>query len=184
MRFFIEQYDKLLLSPGAIPAQPKLSGMDIERLFTLRTVEDTLRIRRFIDENQPKSVVLAGGGFISLELAENLRDLGMEVTIIQRPLQLMNPFDADMAVLIHAKLREKGIKLMLGHSVEGFEEHQEKVEVLLKDEAAVSTDMVVLAIGVVPESQLAKDAGLKLGIKGIAYWLMNVWKHQLPIFML
>lgn len=163
---FLESYDKLLLSPGARPTQPDIPGGDIDRLFTLRTVEDTLKIRQFIDREQPKSVILAGGGFIGLELAENLRDMGMDVTIIQRPKQLMKPFDPDMAVWIHAKMREKGIKLMLGYSVEGFEAISGGVEVRLKGNPAVAADMVVLAIGVTPESELAKKAGLELGIKG------------------
>lgn len=164
--FFEESYDKLLLSPGARPTQPNLPGVGIENLFTLRTVEDTLRIREFIDRKKPKSAVLAGGGYIGLELAENLRELGMEVTIIQRPNQLLNPLDYDMAAFVHAKMRQKGVNLMLGHSVEGFEKTDDGIHVLLKDTDPVKTDMVVLAIGVSPDTHLAKDAGLTLGIKG------------------
>ena len=163
---FEERYDKLLLSPGAKPTQPKLPGVGLDRVFTLRTVEDTLRIRAFIDEKCPKSVVLAGGGFIGLELAENLRELGMDVTIVQRPKQLMNPFDPDMAALIHAKMRSRGVKLALGHTVEGFEERSEGVDVLLRGEVPLHADMVVLAIGVTPDTVLAREAGLELGIKG------------------
>ena len=111
---FEEGYDKLLLSPGAKPVWPNLPGMDSDKLFTLRTVEDTFRIKEFINENKPKSAVMVGGGFIGLELAENLRELGMEVTIVQRPKQLMNPFDADMASFIHAEVRKHGVKLALG----------------------------------------------------------------------
>ena len=129
-------------------------------------MEDTFRIKEYIQEKQPKSAVLAGGGFISLELAENLRELGMDVTIVQRPKQLMNPFDADMAAFIHGEVRKHGVKLALGHTVEGFEEKELGVDVLLKDEAPLHTDMVVLAIGVSPDTGLAKDAGLELGIKG------------------
>ena len=163
---FEEGYDKLILSPGAKPTQPRLPGVGLDRLFTLRTVEDTFRIKEYIDRNHPKSAVLAGGGFISLELAENLRELGMEVTIVQRPKQLMNPFDADMASFIHNEMRRHGVKLALGHTVEGFEEKDGGVDVLLKDEAPLHADMVILAIGVSPETTLAKDAGLELGIKG------------------
>ena len=162
---FEESYDKLLLSPGAKPTQPQLPGVGIDRLFTLRTVEDTLRIKAFIDEKQPKSAVLAGGGFISLELAENLREMGMNVTIVQRPKQLMNPFDADMAAFIHGEMRRHGVKLALGQTVEGFEERNGGVDVLLKDEAPVHADMVVLAIGVTPDTALAREAGLELGVK-------------------
>lgn len=162
---FEESYDKLLLSPGAKPTQPELPGVGLENLFTLRTVEDTLRIREFVEHKKPQSVILAGGGFISLEVAENLRELGMDVTIIQRPKQLMNPFDPEMASFIHAKLRKQGVNLMLGHSVEGFEPDGSGVQVLLKGEQPVSADMVVLAIGVTPDTHLAKDAGLELGIR-------------------
>jgi len=154
------------LSPGAKPTQPKVSGVGLEKLFTLRTVEDTFRIKDYINANKPKSAVLAGGGFISLELAENLRELGMDVTIVQRPKQLMNPFDSDMAAFIHSEVRKHGVKLALGYTVEGFEESEGGVKVLLKDAAPLQADMVVLAIGVTPESELAKTAGLELGVKG------------------
>ncbi len=163
---FLESYDKLILSPGAKPTQPRLPGVGLDKLFTLRTVEDTFRIKEYINTHHPKSVVLAGGGFIGLELAENLRELGMDVTIVQRPKQLMNPFDADMASFIHAEMRKHGVKLALGYTVEGFEEKDGGVDVLLKDKAPLHADMVVLAIGVTPDTALAKEAGLELGIKG------------------
>ena len=163
---FEESYDKLLLSPGAKPVRPNLPGMGSDKLFTLRTVEDTFRIKDFINEKAPRSAVMMGGGFIGLEVAENLRELGMEVTIVQRPKQLMNPFDADMASFIHAEMRRHGVKLALGYSVEGFEERNGGIDVLLKGNAPLHADMVILAIGVTPEAALAKDAGLALGIKG------------------
>ena len=163
---FEESYDKLILSPGAKPTQPRLPGVGIDKLFTLRTVEDTFRIKEYINQNHPKSAVLAGGGFIGLELAENLRELGMDVTIVQRPKQLMNPFDADMASMIHGEMRKHGVKLALGYTVEGFEERNGGVDVLLKDNAPLHADMVVLAIGVTPDTALAREAGLELGIKG------------------
>lgn len=161
-----EYFDKLLLSPGAKPTQPRLPGVGLNQVFTLRTVEDTLRIKSYIQENQPKSVVLAGGGFISLELAENLRKLGMEVTIVQRPKQLMNPFDPDMAAFIHAEVHKQGIKLALGLTVEGFVGKDGGVDVLIKDAPPIHADMVALAIGVTPDTHLAKEAGLELGMKG------------------
>lgn len=163
---FEESYDKLILSPGAKPTQPKLPGVGIEKVFTLRTVEDTFRIKEYINTNHPESVVLAGGGFIGLELAENLRELGMDVTIVQRPKQLMNPFDSDMAAFIHGEMRKHGVKLALGYTVEGFVENENGVDILLKDEKPLHADMVVLAIGVTPDTELAKEAGLELGIKG------------------
>lgn len=164
-KIFEEGYDKLILSPGAKPVQPRLSGVETDKLFTLRTVEDTLRIKNYIQKYKPKSAVLAGGGFIGLELAENLRELGMDVIIVQRPKQLMKLFDADMAALIHNEMRKHGVKLALGYTVEGFEENGDGVDVLLKEQAPLHADMVVLAIGVVPDTALAKEAGLKLGLK-------------------
>ena len=163
---FEESYDKLLLSPGAKPTQPELPGTGTDRLFTLRTVEDTLRIHEFVKKEKPKSAILAGGGFIGLELAENLHDLGIQVTIVQRPKQLMNPLDSEMAAFIHAKMRSEGIRLMLGHSVEGFAQSEGGVQVLLKGEEPLSADLVILAIGVTPDTVLAREAGLKLGLKG------------------
>ena len=162
---FEESYDKLILSPGAKPAQPRIPGANMDKVFTLRTVEDTFRIKEFIKQNNPKSVVLAGGGFIGLELAENLKELGMDVTIVQRPKQLMNPFDPDMAAFIHNTVRKQGIKLALGYTVEGFEEKDGGVDVLLKDAKSMHGDMVVLAIGITPDTALAKAAGLELGMK-------------------
>ena len=163
---FEESYDKLVLSPGAKPTQPKLSGMNSKKVFTLRTVEDTFQIKEYINQNHPKSVVLAGGGFISLELAENFKKLGLDVTIVQRPKQLMNLFDADMASFLHGTMRANDIKLMLGYTVEGLKETKEGIQILLKDTESIQADMVVLAIGVTPDTALAKEADLELGVKG------------------
>ncbi|MBR5228286.1 MAG: FAD-dependent oxidoreductase [Firmicutes bacterium] len=163
---FEESYDKLLLSPGAKPTQPNIPGTDIEKLFTLRTVEDTFKIKDYVVKNSPRSAVISGGGYIGIEIAENLRDLGLEVTIVQRPMQLMNTIDPEMAAFIHAKMRSRGVNLMLGRSVEGFENENGGVKVLIKDEMPLHADMAILAIGVTPDTYLAKDAGLELGMKG------------------
>ncbi|MBR5491269.1 MAG: FAD-dependent oxidoreductase, partial [Oscillospiraceae bacterium] len=161
-----ESYDKLLLSPGAKAGYPNVRGVDSDRIFSLRTVEDTFRIKNFVESASPRSAIIAGGGFIGLEMAENLRELGLDVTIIQRPKQLMSPFDSDMAAFIHAEARAKGVKLMLGASVEGFEEREKGIRVLVKDAEPMEADMVIMAIGVTPDTALAKSAGLELGIKG------------------
>ena len=163
---FEEGYDKLLLSPGAKAVLPELPGVDSKKIFTLRTVEDTFAIKDFVTQHKPRSAVMVGGGFIGVELAENLRELGLAVTIVQRPPQLLSPFDADMAAFIHNQMRKNGIKLALGASVTGFQEDAEGISVMLKDGNPIHGDMVVLAIGVTPESQLAQDAGLALGMKG------------------
>ena len=162
---FEEGYDKLLLSPGAKAVVPQLPGVNSKKIFTLRTVEDTFAIKDFVTEHKPSSAVMVGGGFIGVELAENLRQLGLEVTIVQRPTQLLSPFDADMAAFIHNQMRKNGIKLALGATVTGFQENAEGISVLLKDGNAVHGDLVVLAIGVTPETSLAKEAGIALGLK-------------------
>lgn len=160
-----ESYDKLILSPGARPVRPDLPGINDNRVFFLRTVEDTFKIRAFVENTKPETAVMIGGGFIGLEIAENLIDLGVKVTIIQRPDHVMNTLDYDMASLVHAKLRSKGIDLKLGSNVIGFESNADNLSVLLKDDEPVRTDMVLMAVGVTPETTLAKKAGLSLGLK-------------------
>lgn len=161
-----EDYDKLILSPGARPVRPNLPGIDSERIFTLRTVEDTLRIHDYVSTRGVKSVVVAGGGYIGIETAENLRAKGLDVTIVQRPKQLMNTLDYDMAAFVHSKLRRNGVKLRLGSSVAGFMDDNGGIITLLDGEEGIAADMVILAIGVTPDSSLAKQAGLELGVKG------------------
>ena len=163
---FTESYDKLLLSPGAKPIKPDFEGIESDRIFTLRTVEDTLKIKKYLNAYHPGSVVVVGGGFIGIEVAENLRELGVKVTLVEAADQLMAPFDNDMASFIHAELRKNGIELMLGRMVEGFADTDSGIDVRLKDFRTLHTDMVFMAIGVAPETALAKSAGLELGIKG------------------
>lgn len=165
-KVYKESYDKLLLSPGAKPIRPQMAGADSERIFTLRTVEDTLHIHKFVEEKKPKSVVVAGGGFIGLEMAENLAELGMNVTIVQRPKHLLSPLDDDMACIVHSLFRRKGISLKLGHLVTGFEEENGTIKTFLESGETFKSDMVLLAIGVMPDTSLAGKAGLELGIKG------------------
>ena len=144
-KVYTETYDKLLLAPGAKPTVPTLSGVSSERVFTLRTVEDTLRIRRFVEDQKPKTAVMAGGGFIGLEMAENL---------------------ADMASFVHAEMRRHSVALRLGETVTGFRQDGDSLLTLLEESEPLHSDMVLLAIGITPETHLAKEAGLKLGIRG------------------
>lgn len=162
---FDEGYDKLLISTGARPVKPSFDGIDSNRIFTLRTVEDTLKIKKYVTESKPKSAVIVGGGFIGIEVAENLRELGMSVTVIEAAQQLMSPFDSDMAAFIHAEIRKNGIQLMLNTMVEGFANTESGIDVRLKSKDMLNADMVVMAIGVAPDTILAKNAGLTLGIK-------------------
>jgi CoA-disulfide reductase len=161
-----EPYDKLLLSPGAKPVRPNLPGIDSEKIFSLRTVEDTFRIHDYLEKTKAQSAVIVGGGYIGIEVAENLKEKGLNVTIVQRPNQLMNTLDYDMASFVHSKLRAKGISLRLNSNVTSFRQDGERIVTLLEDNSEIAADMVLLAIGVAPENSLAKQAGLKLGVKG------------------
>ena len=162
---FEEKYDKLLLAPGAKPSVPPIPGVNSERIFTLRTVEDTFRIKDFANSEKPKSAAVIGGGFVGVELAENLKNLGMEVTLIESAKQLLSPFDSDMAAFIHSEIRKNGVNLLLGSAVEAFSESENGIDILLKG-GKIHADMAALAIGVSPENSLAKRAGLRTGIRG------------------
>ncbi len=162
---FEESYDKLLISTGAKPIKPPFEGIDSDRIFTLRTVEDTLKIKKYVTENKPKSAVIVGGGFIGVEVAENLCGLDMNVSVVEAAKQLMAPFDSDMASFIHAEVRKNGINLLLDTMVEGFADTENGIDVKLKNKDTLNADMVVMAIGVAPDTALAKNAGLTLGIK-------------------
>ena len=139
-------------------------------MFALRTVEDAYAIKDFIDAEGVRSAVVVEAGFIGLETAENLRDLGMEVTVVQRGAQVMKPVDPDMAAIIHNRLRDAGVRLLLSTHIEGVEEDGgsvgSAVRVLTAEHDPISCDMVVLAVGVVPDSSLAKNVGLELGARG------------------
>ena len=132
------------MPPGAKPTVPALSGVSSERVFTLRTVEDTLRIRHFVEDQKPKTAILAGGGFIGLEMAENLAEMGVSVTIVQRPKQLLAPLDADMASFVHAEMCRHGVALRLGETVTGFRQDGDSVLTLLEESEPLHSDMVAV----------------------------------------
>lgn len=165
-REFAETYDKLVLAPGARPVIPAIPGADDPRVYTLRTVEDTFRLREKAAVSGMRSAVIVGGGFIGLEMAENLRGLGLAVTIIERNEQVLTPLDADMASFLHAHLREQGVALQLGDQAAEFVPQNDGLLVKTAGGAAIPADMVLLAIGVQPESDLARAAGLELGVRG------------------
>ena len=162
---FSENYDKLILAPGAKPFVPQIPGVDSKRIFTLRTVEDTFRIKNFANSEKAKSAAVIGGGFAGIEIAENLRSLGMKVTLIEAGKQLLSPFDSDMASFIHSEIRKNGINLLLESSVEAFSENGSGIDILFKGRT-IHTDMAILAAGVSPENSLAKKAGLRIGVRG------------------
>ena len=169
---YTESYDKLILSPGAHPVLSPVPGIDSHLVFTLRTVEDTFAIDSFIAENNAAHATIVGGGFIGLEMAENLIDRGLQVTVIQRPDHLMPTLDPDMAALLHNEFRAHGVTLKLSANVVGFEELTRSdgkasiVTHIQDDSFAPESDLIIVATGVAPESTLAKEAGLELGIKG------------------
>lgn len=160
-----EAYDKLILSPGAKALRPPLPGIDSPRIFTLRTVEDTFAIREQIEKTRPGNAVVIGGGFIGLEMAENLIHAGIKTTLLQRGDQVMAPLDYDMACQIHSYLRGRGVDLRLNQTVTGFYEEDGRLYTQLEGREAVGADLAILAIGVAPETHLAREAGLSLGIR-------------------
>ncbi|MBQ2997871.1 MAG: FAD-dependent oxidoreductase [Oscillospiraceae bacterium] len=162
---FEESYDKLVLAPGAKPFVPDIPGAYSEKIFSVRTVEDTFAIKKYIQKKQPKSAVVIGGGFVGVEMAENLSALGIKVTLAEAAKQLLSPFDGDMAAFIHAEVRRHGINLLLGKGVKGFAEKEGMLEVYIDGEKTLRTDMAIMAVGVTPETSLAEKAGLELGLR-------------------
>lgn len=165
MSEYEESYDKLILSPGAKAVQLPLPGADSEKIMTLRTVEDVFRIREYLEENNPETAVVIGGGFIGLEAAENLMHYGVKTTLFQNSPHVMPNLDYDIASQVNSYLRSKGLDLRLNKSVNGFKEENGKITVTVENSESVTADLVIMAVGVIPETHLAENAGLKLGIK-------------------
>jgi len=165
-RTYREGYTKLVLSPGARALRPPLPGIDFDGIFVLRTIPDSRRIREWLERTEAKRAVIVGAGFIGLEMAENLKHRGLEVTVIEMAKQVMPPLDAEMAVPVEEHLREQGIDLRLGDGVAGFEQVHGGLVVKTASGESLPTDMVMLAIGVRPEVELATACGLDLGERG------------------
>jgi NADPH-dependent 2,4-dienoyl-CoA reductase/sulfur reductase-like enzyme/peroxiredoxin family protein/rhodanese-related sulfurtransferase/TusA-related sulfurtransferase len=159
-------YDKLLISTGAIPFKPNLPGIDMKGIFTLRNVADTDAIKTYIDSRAPRRAVVIGGGFIGLEMAENLHEQGAKVSIVEMGNQVMAPIDYSMAALVHQHLAEKGVDLYLEHVVTGFEQDGKGLKVMFNNGHALPADIVLLSIGVRPETTLARSAELAIGEAG------------------
>lgn len=162
---YTESYDLLLLSPGAEPFRPNIEGINLDKVFTLRNIPDTYRIKDYITEKSPKSAVIIGGGFIGIEMAENLVNASVSVTLVEMQNQVMAPFDYDMACIIHNEMRKNNVSLMLETALEKIEENGKGLKVYT-NKGTIETDMVILAIGVKPESSIAKNAGLSVNQKG------------------
>lgn len=161
-----ESYDKLLISTGATPVKPPLPGIDSEGIFTLRNVKDTDRIKEYANQHAPRRAVVIGAGFIGLEMAENLHALGAKVSIVEMANQVMTPIDFSMASLVHQHLMDKGINLYLEQAVASFEKTGREIKVVFKDGQSIPADIVILSIGVRPETTLARAAGLVIGEAG------------------
>lgn len=161
-----ESYDKLLISTGAIPVRPPLPGIDSDGIFTLRNVYDTDRIKKYIHEHPVRKAVVIGAGFIGLEMAENLHALGAKVSIVEMANQVMTPIDFSMASLVHQHLMDKGVNLYLEQAVASFERTGKELKVIFKNGQSIQADIVILSIGVRPETTLARAAGLTIGEAG------------------
>ena len=160
-----ETYDVLVLSPGAQPIKPGISGInECNNLFTLRNIPDTDQIKSFVDNQKPKHAVVIGGGFIGLEMAENLHERGLEITLVEASSQVMAPLDIEMVSIIHEHLVDKGVKLILNDGVKSFENNGKKV--VLNSGQVIETDLIILSIGVHPETTIAREAGLALNERG------------------
>ncbi|MCX6290614.1 MAG: FAD-dependent oxidoreductase [Bacteroidetes bacterium] len=167
-KIYEEAYDKLVLSPGAEPIRPPLPGIMSEGIFTLRNVNDTDYIKNYIQQKKAKKAVVIGGGFIGLEMAENLHDIGLDVTIVEMTNQIMAPVDFPIAAIVQEHIRSKGVHLHLNTTVTGFEKNDKQLNVLLKNGDALDADIIILSIGVRPDTKLATAAGLQIGdAKGI-----------------
>jgi NADPH-dependent 2,4-dienoyl-CoA reductase/sulfur reductase-like enzyme/rhodanese-related sulfurtransferase len=161
-----ESYNKIILAPGAEPIKPPLEGINLENVFNLRNIPDSERIKTFVNLNKPKAAVIVGGGFIGLEMAENLIMHDIETTVVELLDQVMAPFDFEMASLLNAHLKEQGIHLELKNGVESILQKEDRLLVRTKNGTEIECDIVILSIGVKPENRLAKESGLEIGILG------------------
>lgn len=162
-----EDYDKLILSPGAEPKRLDMDGLDLEGVFTLRTIPDTYRIRDYVDEKKPQRAVVIGGGFIGVEMAENLYHRGLEVSLVEFTDQVVASLDAEMAAFLHQHMRLKGMNLLFRTGATGFyRQNDGSLQVRLNNGQVMYTDLIIFSIGVAPDNRLAREAGLALGIGG------------------
>ena len=165
-KVYRERYDKLILSPGSSPIVPPIDGINLEGIFTLRNLADADRIVKFIADNKPERVLVVGAGFIGLELVENLKRLGMEVILVEMLNQVLPTMDPEMTRPIEAELERNGVNLMLGEQVTAFERMNGKLKTFLNSGRPVEVDMVMLCIGVKPNTELALSSGLEIGQSG------------------
>ncbi len=161
-----ESYDYLVLSPGAKAIKPNIEGINSDKLFTLRNIPDTDNIKTYVDKKGTKSAVVIGGGFVGIEMAENLKERGLEVTLIEAAPHILAPFDTDVVLTVEKEISDNGVDIILNDGVKAFKDTGTGIEVILNSGIKVSTDLVILAIGVFPDTAFVKEAGIKLGVKG------------------
>lgn len=161
-----EQYDYIVLSPGARAIKPTIEGINSKRIFTLRNIPDTDNIKAYVDKKGIDSAVVIGGGFVGVEMAENLSERGLKVTLVEAAPHIMAPFDTDMVVTVEKELSDNGVRLILNDGVKAFKDNESDVEITLNSGEKLSADLVILAIGVIPDTGFLRDSGIKLGAKG------------------
>jgi NADPH-dependent 2,4-dienoyl-CoA reductase/sulfur reductase-like enzyme len=161
-----ESFDYLILSPGARALRPNIPGIESSRIFTLRNIPDTDAIKAYVDRKGVESAIVIGGGFVGVEMAENLKERGLNVTLAEAAPHVLAPFDSDMSVIVEKELTENGVRLILGDGVKSFKDMQNQVEVTLNSEKTLSADLVILAIGVAPDTAFLKDSGIEFGPRG------------------
>jgi NADPH-dependent 2,4-dienoyl-CoA reductase/sulfur reductase-like enzyme/rhodanese-related sulfurtransferase len=161
-----QEYDCLILSPGAKAIRPDIPGINSEKIFTLRNIPDTDAIKEFIDKKAVDSAIVVGGGFIGVEMAENLKSKGLNVTVVEAASHVLAPFDSDMVVTIEKELVKKGVDLVLGDGVKAFTDTKNRINVILNSGKTLAADIVILSIGVIPDTEFLKDSGIKLGPRG------------------
>ncbi|MDQ0178542.1 FAD-dependent oxidoreductase [Bacillus chungangensis] len=161
-----ESYDYLILSPGAKPIKPPIPGIDSKYIFTVRNIPDTDRIKSYVDQEGTRSALVIGGGFIGIEMAESLRERGLDVSLVEAAPHILAPFDSEMVTFAEKEMADHGVKLVLGDGVEAFREKEQGIEVSLKSGLQLSADLVILAIGVTPDTGFIKNSGIELGARG------------------
>jgi NADPH-dependent 2,4-dienoyl-CoA reductase/sulfur reductase-like enzyme len=161
-----ESYDQLMFATGAVPIRPDVSGIDAEGIYGADTIKTAIKIKEILDHKQPERAVIVGGGYIGLEMAEALVLRGLKVSLVEQADEVMNTLDADMGALVSAALEDAGVMLYRRESLQGFDVHNGRVRAVITDQQEISADMVILGMGVRPNTSLAKQAGIALGEKG------------------
>lgn len=161
-----ESFDYLILSPGAKAISPNLPDVNSDKIFTLRNIPDTDRIKAYVDKSGIKNAVVIGGGYIGVEMAENLTERGLEVTLIEAAPHILAPFDSEMSTYAEKELVDHGVKLILGNGIECFDEKEKEITITVKSGEEITSDMVIMAVGVLPDTKFLKDSGIEVGSKG------------------